>query len=129
MRRLFCNFISDFITIQITSCFCCSWIVLLEAVLSASVTNCLAWTRGLSYIYCLSFDLHFYHCFCPYFKQKTKIRNFWQSFISWLNSTVSHGKPYSITRKLWIKSFKNIKCLGEISNNWVNDLEQMYTRL
>ena len=40
------NFISDFISNQITRCLCCFWITLFEAILSASVRDCLTWPRS-----------------------------------------------------------------------------------
>ena len=51
------------------------WIAVFEAVLSASVAACLAWSRS-SWLYLLSkFYLYFYQYFFPYFWQKTKIHS------------------------------------------------------
>ena len=42
----FYNFISNFITNQITSCSCCFWNDFFEEVLIASVADCLAWSKS-----------------------------------------------------------------------------------
>ena len=59
----FYNFISTFIANQITSCSCCFFNCSFEAVISASVADCLEWLRSLW----LNFPLKFLPIFSPIF--------------------------------------------------------------
>ena len=64
----FCNFICKFVS----SCFCCFQIVLLEAVLSASVADCLTWSRSPWLYLLLKFLLMFLPIFLLMFLTKHK---------------------------------------------------------
>ena len=63
----FLNFISDFITNLITSCFCCFWIACFEIVLSASVEYWLAWLRNFGVYLQLTFLFIFLLIILPIF--------------------------------------------------------------
>ena len=76
----FFYFIGNCITNQITSCFCFFLITLFQAVLNASVADCLAWSRVFWLYLPLKFFLYVYQYFYPYFQQKTKIHSFLQIF-------------------------------------------------
>ena len=68
----FCNFISNFITYQITSCFCSFINYFFEAILSASVADCLAWSRRFWLYIPLTFWLMFLLIFLLVFLAKDK---------------------------------------------------------
>ena len=72
LRRFwdFCNSVSDLITSQVTSWFCCFWITLFGVVLSAFVADCLAWSRSAWLYWPLKFLRKFLSIFYPYFFSK-----------------------------------------------------------
>ena len=77
----FCDFISNFITNQITSCFCCFWITFSELFLNASAADCLVWSRSFWLYLLLEILLIFLPIFYLYFSQKTKIHTLLYMFI------------------------------------------------
>ena len=80
----FCNFISNFITKEITSFFSyfLNCLLFFEAVLSVLVTNCLEWSRSFKYIYCYVFARALTKSFTRIFSKKEKIIVFYKYFIS-----------------------------------------------
>ena len=69
------NFIGNFITNQTASGFAVFWITLSEAVLKASLPDCLAWSRTFWQYLQVKFLLKFLPIFYPYFWQKIKIHS------------------------------------------------------
>ena len=93
----FCNFtvvsyrVIDFITNQITSCFCCFWITLFELVLSASVADCLAWSRSfLAKFTSEVFTYIFTNIFTYVFSKRQKSITFYKYLICRLNWIAHH---------------------------------------
>ena len=64
---IFFSFSSNFITNQITSCFCCFLNSSFKAVLKASAADCLARSEFFDCIYHWSFYVYFYQYFYPCF--------------------------------------------------------------
>ena len=64
---IFWNSISNLITNQITSFLCYFWVTLFEVVLSASVANCLVWSKSFWKYLPLTFLLILLKIFLPIF--------------------------------------------------------------
>ena len=67
-----CNFVSNFITNQIVSCFCCCLNCFPEAIFSASVADCLAWSRSFWLYLLFKLLLIFFQWFLPISLMKYK---------------------------------------------------------
>ena len=72
------------------------FIAFFEAVLSASVANCLVWSRSFWMFYHSSFYSYGYGYFYPFILQKTKILTFYKISISWLNWTAHNFLHFAL---------------------------------
>ena len=79
-----CNFISSFISSEISSCF---WISLFEAVLDPSAADCLAWWRNFWRFLILRFLIKYLPIFLAKDKKSTA---FYKYSIFWLNCIACH---------------------------------------
>ena len=81
-----CNFIRNFGTSQVTSCFCCFLNCFSKEGLSTFVADFLAWSRSFSLYLLLKFLLTFLPIFLPiFFMKRQKPTTFYKYLISRLN--------------------------------------------